>query len=347
MPNAFLNLNEPHAWLIRGLVEYGWQDMTGRGGAVPPGAPGGFDVSRITGSQGKDGIVLVMAPVVDGRMADDSNYEFEVKVTGRAPNIRVVARCPDCNYLEEFPYDLQSPQHAAGYLHQGVTKHVPEFVRWRLGGGELTWAQREGVPPVDGDPCSGELVKFLSVRLRQPSFSFNQGPAEGWWLSGDVSVWGKGPVAQTGKGGGDPVYISAAGRAELASMGGANANVERVAALDLVDRPGGFLGMALWLCMAFGVISLLNVLVTVYFFGTNRMVQTVGWFVFGGALIGLGLLSRKGLARYREVRDHWTVYLMLAYVALTPVCCLWGLPLSVWALLVWIKPEVRAGRLRF
>ena len=70
MANAFLNFNEPHAWVIRGLVEYGWRDLSGRGSAVPPGAPGGLDVFPLLGSHGKDGIRLIVLTVVDGQRVE-------------------------------------------------------------------------------------------------------------------------------------------------------------------------------------------------------------------------------------------------------------------------------------
>lgn len=344
MPIAFLNLNEPHAWLIRGLVEYGWRDLTGRGGVVPPGAPGGFDVSRLPGSIGKDGITLIVPAERDGRRVEEGIYEFEVKVTGSAPSIKIVARCPDCNYLDEFPYDPQNPSWAAGYLVQGVSRHVADFVAWRLSGGELSWSQRAGVPEVQGDPCTGELVRFVQTRLRKVNSSFEQGPAEGWWMGATPSPWGAGPVAALGQGGGDPVYVSAAGRAELAAMGGATASVERVTALDTVARPGGWLSLFVGACMFLGVLALLNALVTYYFYGSGRMFALVANILFGLVIVGGGLLAKRGIRCFREVREHWSVYFGLAYIALTPVCCLLGLPLAAWGLWVWFRPEVRAGR---
>ena len=345
MPNAFLNLNEPHAWLIRGLVEYGWRDLTGRGGVVPPGAHGGFDVSPLPGSLGKDGITLIVPAERDGRRAEEGIYEFEVKVAGSAPNIKVVARCAECNYLDEFPYDPQNPSFAAGYLTKGVLAHVSEFVGWRLSGGELTWSQRAGVPEVQGDPCTGELIRFVQMRLRKPNASFEQGPAEGWWMDATQKAWGSGPIASVGEGGGDPVYLSAEGRKELAELGGAAASVERVAALDHVDRPGGWIGMLIGASMFLGVLALLNVVVTVYFYGSGRMFALLVNLAFGLGIVGGGVLAKKGIRRYREAREHWTVYFALAYAALVPVCCMIGLPLAGWGLWVWMKPEVRAGKL--
>lgn len=348
MANAFLNFNEPHAWLIRGLVEYGWRDLTGRGTAVPPGAPGGFDVSPILGSQGRAGLRLVVLPVADGRRADETNYEFEIKITGSMPNIKIIARSPDCNFLEEYPYEQQNPTYAAGYLHQAVVKHVLEFARWRLSGQDLTWAQRAGLPEIEGDPCSAELVRWLAGRLRQPGSSFESGPAEGWWLNLVPGQPGAGaPIASAGKGGGDPVYISAAGRAELAAMGGANASVERVAALDYVNGPAGWLRFVVWGGLAMGSLAFLNTLITVYFYGTTRMFAVGTSVALSAALVGGGILSQRGLQRYREVRPHWTIYVLWAYAALAAPCCVAGLPLAAWAVIVWLKPEVKAGRVQY
>ena len=74
-------------------------------------------------------------------------------------------RCEACNYLAEFAFDPENPEWTAGYIHQGLTEYVAEFVRWRLGGGELTWAQRQGVPQVDAEPCSASLAGWIAQQL--------------------------------------------------------------------------------------------------------------------------------------------------------------------------------------
>lgn len=346
MANAFLNFNEPHAWLIRGLVEYGWRDLSGRGTAVPPGAPGGLDVFPLLGTQGKAGIKLIVVPVADGKRADETNYEFEVKVTGSLPNIKVIARCPDCNFLEEFPYEPQNPIYAAGYLHQAILKHVEEFARWRLSGQDLSWTQRAGLPEIQGDSCSAELVRWMSSRVRQPGATFDLGPAEGWWLNLAPNALGPtAPIASVGKGAGEPVYISAEGRAELANMGGANASVERVAALDYVQGPAGWMRFVIWGGLTLGGLAFLNALITVYFYSTSRMFAVGASMGYCLLLVGGGLIARQGLQRYREVRPHWSIPILWAYSALAVPCCVIGLPLTLWSVFVWMKPEVKAGRI--
>ena len=147
MSAAFANFDEPFAWLIRGLIEYGWKDIT-KGQPMPSteGA-GGFDLSFVPESQGRSGILLRMPAMVGGqRCHEDDSYGFEVRLTRVQGQPGIAARCAECNFLQEFAFDPNNPVWMAGYLHQALTQYVPEYVRWRLDGGELSWAQRQGVP---------------------------------------------------------------------------------------------------------------------------------------------------------------------------------------------------------
>ena len=147
MSPAFAGFQEPHAWLIRGLVEYGWPDVTRVNGRVPPGVFGGFDLTRFSGSQGREGFSLCVPALADGDwLQEDGVYDFTVKMAHASSGQTVfTVRCPEANFLEEFPFDPANPQHVAGYIHQSLTTYVPDFVRWRQGGGEVTWAQRAGM----------------------------------------------------------------------------------------------------------------------------------------------------------------------------------------------------------
>ena len=348
MATAFLNFDEPHAWLIRGFVEYGWRDVTKAGGVVPPEAPGGIDVGRIPESVGRDGLILVMRPVADGRACPDPNYEFEVKITGNLPDIKIVVRGADCDYLHEFPYDPANPLYAAGYIHQALTEFVPEFVRWRLQGGELGWTQRSGLPEVAGDPCSGALAQTIKGRLQLVGKTFDSGPAEGWW-TGQAAIAGgpqasRGPVATVGEGGGDPVYLSAAARAAIAD--GA-ANVERLVALEKVEAPAIWLNVMCYAGIGIGVLGLLNAVYTVYAFGSRQLFAvgfSLAWTIL---LMGGGFEALSGVKRYKAIRPGWQVWFSLIYCAFIPLCCVAGLPLAVWATVVWTSAEVKAGRLNY
>lgn len=342
---AFANFNEPHAWLIRGFVEYGWRDVTRIGGTVPDNAPGAFMLSHLLETQGREAMMLLVKAEADGMACPDGIYEIEVDVTGNLPNIKIVLRCPECNYLEEFPYDAEHPLYVAGYIHEALLRYVQEFVRWRLLGNELGWSQRSGLPEIHGDPCSADLARFVRDQLNRAGFTFDLAPTHGWWMGiAGTARNASGPIASAGKGGGDPVYVSAAGRAALAQMGGMNASVERVTALDMVDGPGSWLRLVVYLCMGLGALSFFYFVYVFFAFGTNEPIALIVNGLLGAGLLAGGAVSLQGVKRYREVRASPLVYVPIVYCALAPACCLVGLPISAWALIVWLKPAVQAGR---
>lgn len=327
-------------------MDYGWADITQLGGVIPQGAAGGFDLGPLVASTGRDGVILVMRAMVDGQRVGDPDYAFEAKVTGAMPNIKLVVRCPDCNYMEEFAYDPQNPAWMAGYLHQALNSHVERFARWRLTGNELTWSQRAGLPEVPGDGCSPDLARFLRLRLNKPGFRFEQGAAAGWWMGEDgkpANAWGDGPVATVGQGGGDPVYISRKAREALQ---GQDMSVERVRALDLVEGPALWLQIMSWVGVASGALGVLNLGATWWTLGTIPL--NIAFFSLSWAAVwsGGGLLSLRGLKHYQAVRPSLLVYFTLAYVAFALPCCVVGAPISAWATYTWLKPEVKQGRMK-
>ena len=148
MQPAFSTFREPHAWLIRGLVEYGWPDVSLASGRVPPGVFGGFSLANFSSSSGRQGITLyIPAALQDGRrVEEDGVYEFVVCLTrDNSGNRAFAVRCPEANYLQLFTFDDTNPLYAAGFIHQGLTGYLPEFIQWRLSGGQVSWAQRAGL----------------------------------------------------------------------------------------------------------------------------------------------------------------------------------------------------------
>jgi len=181
---AFGTFNEPHAWLIRGLVEYGWSDTSRAGGYVPPGQFGGMDLSRFAETEGREGIVLDVPAVIQGqRFDDDGTYHFQAQVirSSETGQLAVAVRCPEANYIQEFAWDPQNPTWVAGFVHQALTRYVPSFIHWRQQGGSVTWAQRQGIVELEGEPCSGPLSGFIAESIRAGR-AMDRGPAEGWWM---------------------------------------------------------------------------------------------------------------------------------------------------------------------
>ena len=352
MAAAFGTFDEPHAWLIRGLIEYGWPDISRGGGHVPPGAFGGLDASRLPESEGREGLVLEV-PAVDSqgrKHTDDGTYHFQVQVIRSTQGgLACSVRCPEANYIQEFAYDPANPSWAAGYIHQALTQYVPQFVDWRQQGGEVTWAQRQGIPELDGEPCSAPLAGWVRDAIRAAR-RFDRGPQEGWWL-GQATVTSTGSVPRSGPpvpsilkggaaaapGGFAPPKIVAGGPIAVAGQGLAHAPKSDAQRAELASTPGTALLVMCVLGVVQGGMWFIDALSVVIWYESQRFALAVA------AILALGLVPFGAIAAYgawqarKGLRTPFT-WVAVGYAALTPVCCLAGLPIAGWMVYTWRQP---------
>jgi len=357
---AFGRFDEPHAWLIRGLVEYGWTDLSSSGGRIPPGRFGGMELVRFRDSNGRDGIhLLINASAGNQVVVEDGVYDFTARCTHRDGQWMVAVRSVEANFLQEFPYDPQNPSWVAGYVHQALMAYVPQFVQWRLGGGELSWAQRKGLPEIPGEPCSADLTRFLDelLRMRRP---LDAGPVEGWWMNqtsapppqGHAPAPGSQPAGALGKN----TPIAVAGRIAA----GGNSTTERAMAKA---GPAGkaLLGASSALCIV-GVVSLVNALLTVVLFFLDRPAALTGSACFGLSFLVFGILGILGGQRLSRLSPSFLPWagvagnlalpplLGISMLFIDPVCCamvgplLLNVPIALYALATLVNSDVVKAR---
>jgi len=324
---AFSTFSEPHAWLIRGLVEYGWRDAT-RSRLVPAGVFGGFDLSLMPGSQGREGVILLVPAVADGqRCHEDEVYSFEIVLTHNDQGPAFAVRSADCNYLHEFSYDPANPVWTAGYIHQALNEYVPGFVRWRLGGGELTWAQRQGVPTMDAEPCSASLATWLEQQIRLHQ-TLDSGPQQNWWTGGGV-----------------PGGTAHAPLGAIATMGNAAGTTHvRPEGMRMLDRPGAALSTMVWMHGIAACCAAVNIITTVALFGMKRPFALITSTVFILFVVGMTSIANRGITQYKECRGRLLPWVAIVYAGVVPVCFIGGLPVAVWAGMRWRDPRVKALR---
>lgn len=351
--------------MIRGLVEYGWPDGSRTPGRSPPARLGAFDLSQFGTSQGRDGLRIHAPAVVDGRIcAEDGVYLYTVQLVKMNGALAFVARCPESDYVAEFAFDPVNPTWAAGHLHGALTEQIPTFVRWRLGGGEVPWARRAGLPTFQGEPASSQLCAFIAQRLATQR-TMDTGPAEGWWPNGMPSAGlGRGAVASAGavavagqRASNKPAsgWVAGPGNNSAAAPVGAIATVGQggvghdrgsahTAAIAKMRLPGRALGVIVSLEIATGFLAVLNAALTLYLFGGDRLIQAAGSLAAGVAIAGLGAVALLGTRKLVRVERGPLAWFAIAYAGLVPACCLVGLPVTAWALMAWMSEEVRAAR---
>lgn len=366
MPNAFAQFDEPHAWLLRGLVEYGWPDVSRSGGHVPPGAPGGLNVTRLVESEGREGLLLEVPAVAGDQRCEDTSYQFTVQVADTQHGVGFAVRCPEASYLQEFPFNPESPLWAAGYIHQALTEYVPQFVAWRLQGGEVSWAQRVGLPTVEGQPCSFLLTRFLADRVSagQP---LGKGPQEGWWLDGSAHTASPRPAIPAPDGallpqqgttqerpsvgigaivsgrGGDPTYLSAAARA-AAARGEPLVTEGNLQAFARVDAPGWALMTLAGLGLVQSLLWFVNAASVVLFYLHDSKFALAFSLVASAVLFSSSAAAGYGAWLYRKLDPGPLPWVAVVYAALVPGCCVVGLPVAIWAGLTWRDPMVVRAR---
>jgi hypothetical protein len=371
MSPAFSQFDEPMAWLIRGLVEYGWVDATRAGGYLPSGVFGGFNLLSLTeaSDDGRGGLKLEVPALSGGRMCeDDGTYVFTAQVVRSGGGKAIALRCPEANYIQEFPYDPANPGWVAGYVHQALSEYVPQFVEWRLAGGEVPWAERRGMPTFDGESVGFLLLRFLKDKV-QRNQRLDHGPAQGWWLDGAGGpvaagrVAGSSPVlaaqqqqataapaapnpfagggiASMGKGGGDPVYMSAEARANIGVGMGDPGNRQALARLQ---GPGNALLVTSGLGAFQGLLWFINGITVIAFYSDQLFALAFSAFL-GLVLIPLGAAAGWGAWQYRQAKSGPFPWVAMAFAALTPGCCLGGIPVAVWAYRTWRDPMVQRAR---
>ena len=324
MTIAFAHFDEPMAWLVRGLITYGWVDATIN--RVPPAhVVGGFDLSLIPDSQAKSGLILRVPAAADGRRChEDDAYNFEVLLTHINGTQGFAVRCEDCNYLSEFHFDPAQPEWAAGYIHQSITEYVAEFVRWRLGGGELTWAQRQGVPEVDAEPCSASFAGWIGQQLAlRRTF--------------DTNLWGQvKDVAQAQQAIAQP----------LVSEGnyGATGKGQGAPADAALKRPAKALFVMICLGGTAALMAMINILVTIALFGLSRPFALTTNFLLMMVAGVDGVLAWFGLQQFRQMRGDKLPWVAIIYPSIVPVCCFAGIPISIWAGRAWQSDPVLRRR---
>ena len=365
MAAAFSHFEEPFAWLIRGLIEYGWPDISRPGSRIPPGAIGGIQLNELIQSGGARGIQLeVPARCGDQLCIEDGQYIFRVALIRDAGRTLLVVRSPEANYMQEFEFDATNPTWAAGYIHQALTEYIPAFVKWRLQGGELSWAERAGIPEVESESASPLLVSFVRERV-QRQLSFDSGPQENWWPlesgnSGD-QYWAGGAIARTGAGMGEPVFVRKKGQLRMSTVEEQRLRLEAIRKLDL---PGSAM---VWLSATHlmgGTVWFINGIYSWLADGIGD-VELALQVSFSLAILayGLGTASLLGARRYKRLIQHRLVNISLAFIGIMPLfylwICLWlswwmlmtipiwiggGIVVSVWAWRTWNAPMILQAR---
>ena len=383
MNPAFLHFSDPYAWLIRGMVEAEWQDLSLESYQVLPQKTGaGFDLKHLVQTGGRHGLrASIMAIDEQGSwFSNDQVYVFDI-VFGQ-DNIgqpAYLVSSKDTGFSEFFALTPYNPIMSVEQLIERVQhRHVPQFINERKRGRTVSSHDINAMFTTRPFPADNSLLQFLHQRA-QNGQTFNTAISEGLWypqsnkgmfaqsrpqqnsfqeqnipqqniqssepIQGNISPQPPTPTIQSG--------ITAGGGMGALISEGSVVGEERGQSLTQLEAPARALNMAAFTGIAFGLAEFINsILIFMKINSGSMVIPDKGHYFLLFALhlmIALysifgGIVSYLFNVEYRQIGNIYKATFSIVYPATVPLCCIGGIPITIWGFLVWNKPEVKALR---
>ena len=185
IPVAFLDMADPYSWLLRGLCEYQWSDITTTPQAYPQQTGRGFDASPLLNPMSRFGLRLVTLAIDYNNQwyREDGSYQFEVRLVND-PRLSycLLLRSDEMAYSKLIPWNTAQPMHSVGHVHESVVEATREFVERRK--------RRDGISSIDLQemlnhpiiPPPPNLIAFVQQRLMGGA-DMNTAIQDGLWIS--------------------------------------------------------------------------------------------------------------------------------------------------------------------
>ena len=384
MNTAFLHFSDPYSWLIRGMVEAEWQDLSLESYQVLPQKTGaGFDLKNLIQTGGKYGIrISIMAIDEQGNwFSDDQVYSFDI-VVGQdnigQPAYLVSSR--DTGFSEFFALTPHSPIMSVEQLIERVQhRHIPQFINERKRGRTVSSHDINAMFTTRPFPADNSLLQFLHQRIQNRQ-TFNTAISEGlWYLQTKKGMFSQVPpqqlppqtqnTPQQNQQGFDqssqenaiPQVSSPIIQSGITAGDGMGALIregnvvgdERGQSLTQLETPAKALNIAACTGVAFGIAEFINaVLIFMKINSGTMVIPDKGYYFILFALhfmIALyaifgGVVSYLFNIEYRQIGNIYKATFVIVYPATVPICCLGGIPITIWSFLVWNKAEVKALR---
>ncbi len=328
---AIAAIEDIFGWILRGFVEGGVSDGTGRG-AMPTEA-GVMDAADLLGpGRGSQGIRLAFLHQARDLPGPEDEYHYSIKLVREPQQQGVLVRCADCLYFKVFP---ESPPESLGArILADIRAHNQTFTTWRRKGGELAYGEREGVPDIRGMACSAGLSNFLERHYKSGA-TLAEGPDHGWWNERFAK---RSLGRQIGIGGGQEAFVMKKALTE-AQLPENRAWLKRVEQAGVGMIVSGALSLA-W-CGGLAMYALYRW----YDIGFGSMF-TMGWPVASLVLTGIagGAQVWAGMQARALESAFWVQG--IAIFAIIPCggpCCIPALPSSLYTL--WTLRDDRTERL--
>ncbi len=382
-PVAFLQMADPYAWVLRGLMELGWEDISLSPEAYPRIKGRGIDYSRLIDPTNHVGLRLVsLALDADEEWyKTDGAYQFEVRlVNDPRKSFCLLLRSDEMAMSKLFSWNSERPNYVVEDLHRAIVQATIQFIEKRK--------RRESISSIDLQemlnhpiiPPPAHFVSIMSQRLYQ-GLNLNTAPQEGLWQgSPPLIVQPTSPVHPTAPPlpamsesaksveaipSHQPIEVSpdvpqhqfsisaGMGRGQLMAETGL-ASQALSSAMVIIEPAAKYLLWVSYVGMLLGVLATVNGLFTLFMMSTGAAVRgskdglylVVVILSVGLGILGIvgGFLSQKYNSDFKTLSPNSTRHFPLLFALLYPLTWFIGLPVGLYAVNLLRKPEVQSAK---
>ena len=370
-PIAFGNLADPYAWLVRGLIEYNWEDLTVTPQSYPQTKGRGIDVSPLVNPLTGFGLRMVTLALDRENQwyTVDGVYEFEARlVQDPKMGFCILVRSDEMAFSQLFVWNTDQPMFTVGQIHETVIRCTHDFVDKRKRGDGISTIDLQEMLNHPIIPPPRHFVDTILHRLNS-GIDFNSAKQEGLWgpppAPNVPTERDQGNSALQNQQSVIPVQNSHAtqqpfpkpkwtiqageGRGQLVGDEGL-ASQSLSSAMVLLETPTRWLNTTAFFAIFLGGLSLVNGMFTLYMTTSGNVVRgsqdglyllviiiSVALGLFG--VVG-GFASYYSNHHLKTISKHPLRILPIAFALAYPPTWWIGIPTAIWTLYTLRKSQV-------
>ena len=371
---AFAQLADPYAWMLRGFMEMGWEDISLSPETYPQIKGRGIDYSRLLNPMSRFGLRLSTLALDEQNewYRAAGSYEFEARLVNDSKlSYSILLRSDEMAFSQLFQWNANNPMYVVEDIHSAIVQKTHEFI--------VRSKQRKSISSIDLQemlnhpiiPPPPAFTEVLTIRF-QRGLNLNTAVQEGLWNS-TVPAIAPAPVQklptpsfsaspsaataieskQTSSSVVDrPAFTIQAGQGRGQFLGQQGlASQEHSSAMVIVEPAVKWLTWTAYIGMVMGILAIVNSMFTLFMMSTGAAVRgskdsVYLMVVIISAVLGLigtvgGFLSQKQMPQFQNLSKSNMRMFPVLFALCYPLSWFIGMPAGAFAIFLLRKPSVQ------
>ena len=376
---AFAQQSDPYTWMLRGLMDMGWEDISLSPESYPQIKGRGIDYSGLINPMSRFGLRLVTLALDENNewYRSAGSYEFEARlVNDPRLSYSILLRSDEMAFSQLFQWNANHPMYVIEDLHKAIVEATIQFIAKNK--------RRENISSIDLQEMLNHPIihppptftNFMTPRI-QRGVSLNTAQQEGLWqnehpqprvaqhppplptpsfnsptaaTSSSPPSFSTGSQSLEGSSNSQWTIQAGQGRGQLMGQTGL-ASQQHSSAMVLVEPAIKWLRWTAYIGILMGILALVNSMFTLFMVSSGAVVRGSkdGLYimvVIASSVLGL-LGSVGGFLAHRHIEDFQTLskrtmrMFPVLFALGYPLSWFIGLPTGIFALYLLRNPVVR------